>query len=193
MYKRQVEDDDIDLLIKLAIIHYQFECIHPFPDGNGRVGRIINVLYLVQKQLLNFPILYLSKYIIENKTAYYKALKGVTEKRAWENWIIYMLDAVETTAITTLNLIKEIHNSQESSRKFIKANLPKIYSKELVELLFEQPYCKIDFLVNRDIAKHQTASKYLKQLCEIGVLEETTKGREKYFINKELWQILTHQ
>lgn len=188
-----VDDDDIDLLIKLAIIHYQFECIHPFPDGNGRVGRIINVLYLVQKQLLNFPILYLSKYIIENKTAYYKALKGVTEKRAWEDWIIYMLDAVETTAITTLNLIKAIHNAQESSRKFIKANLPKIYSKELVELLFEQPYCKIDFLVNRDIAKHQTASKYLKQLCEIGVLEETTKGREKYFINKELWQILTHQ
>lgn len=192
-YYINTNDDDIDLLIKLAIIHYQFECIHPFPDGNGRLGRIINVLYLVQKGLLNFPILYLSKYIIENKTSYYKALKDVTEKRCWEDWILYMLDAVESTSITTLNIIKSIFEAQETTRKFIKSNLPKIYSKELVELLFEQPYCKIDFLVNRDIAKHQTASKYLKQLCEIGVLQETVKGREKYFINTELWNILTHK
>lgn len=185
------DDDDVDLLIKLAIIHYQFECIHPFPDGNGRVGRIVNVLYLVKKDLLNFPILYLSKYIIENKTSYYEALKGVTEQRYWENWILYMLDAVEQTAITTLKLIKEIFEAQARSMVFIKKELPKVYSKELVELLFEQPYCKIDFLVNKGIAKHQTASKYLKQLCEIGVLQETIRGREKYFINTELWNILT--
>ncbi len=187
------DDDEVDLLIKLAIIHYQFECIHPFPDGNGRVGRIINVLYLVEKGLLNFPILYLSKYIIENKTAYYKALKGVTEKRCWEDWIMYMLDAIENTSTNTLNLIKAIYVAQDNTREYIKSKLPKIYSKELVELLFEQPYCKIDFLVTRGIAKNQTASKYLKQLCEIGVLQETIRGREKYFINVKLWEILTHQ
>lgn len=184
-------EDDVDDLIKLALIHYQFECIHPFPDGNGRVGRIINVLYLVQKELLDFPILYLSKYIIENKSDYYKALKGVTEDREWEAWIIYMLNAVEVTASNTLSLIKSIYSAQDESQQIIKNKLPKVYSKELVELLYEQPYCKIEFLVNKGIAKHQTASKYLKQLCEIGVLEEISKGREKYFINTKLWDILT--
>lgn len=183
--------DNIDPLIKLAIIHYQFECIHPFPDGNGRVGRIINVLYLVQNRLLTFPILYLSKYIIEHKSEYYRCLKAVTENQEWENWIIYILSAIEETAKNTLKIIKKIYLSQEEMCTSLKKDAPQIYSKELVALLFEQPYCKIDFLVQNDIAKHQTASKYLKQLYDLGYLDLIKKGREKYYINKKLWNILT--
>jgi Fic family protein len=184
-------ENDLDPLIKLALIHYQFECIHPFPDGNGRVGRIINVLYLVQKQLLNFPILYLSRYIIENKSEYYEALKGVTENQDWGRWILYILDSVEQTSKNTLNKIKQIYTEKEMMCKIVKEKLPKIYSKELIELLFEQPYCKIDFLVNRNIAKPQTASKYLKSLQELGALDVQKVGREKYYINTTLWNILT--
>ena len=185
------QDDDTDLLIKLAVIHYQFECIHPFPDGNGRVGRILNVLYLVDKGLLNFPILYLSKYIIENKTNYYKFLKNVTENQQWEDWIIYILTALEETAKNTLKLVKSIYTEQEKMCEILKLQAPQIYSKELVELLFEQPYCKIDFLVQKNIAKTQTASKYLKTLHELGFLDLIIKGREKYYINNALWTILT--
>lgn len=184
--------DDIDPLIKLAIIHYQFECIHPFPDGNGRVGRIINVLYLIQQNLLSLPILYLSKYIIENKTEYYKALKGVTEQQDWEPWILYVLSAIEETSYNTLNIIKAIHEAKKDMDLYVKVNFKNIYSMELIEVLFEQPYCKIDFLVNRDIAKSQTASKYLKTLYEAGVLDLVVLGKEKYYINKELWKILTN-
>lgn len=184
--------DDIDPLIKLAIIHYQFECIHPFPDGNGRVGRIVNVLYLVQEKLLTFPILYLSKYIIEHKTEYYRCLKAVTEKQEWENWILYILSAIEDTAQNTLNIIKDIYLAQDYLCKALKKDAPQIYTKELVEILFEQPYCKIEFLVKHDIAKSQTASKYLKLLCDLGYLDVIKKGREKYYINKKLWNILTN-
>ncbi|WP_418378264.1 Fic family protein [Acidaminococcus sp.] len=180
------DKDDIDSLIKLAILHYQFECIHPFPDGNGRVGRILNVLYLVQEQLLNFPILYLSRYIIENKTEYYRALKGVTENQDWERWILYVLDSVEQTAKNTLSKVKDIHTSRERMAQEIKNKLPSIYSKELVDFLFEQPYCKISFLVSRDLAKAQTASKYLRQLLEAGFLDVQSIGREKYYINRQL-------
>ena len=184
-------EDDIDPLIKLAVIHYQFECIHPFPDGNGRVGRIVNVLYLIHKKLLTFPILYLSRYIIENKSEYYKSLKNVTENQQWENWILYMLNAIENTAQRTLETIQSIYFAKETMCKEIKEKLPQIYSKELVEALFEQPYCKIEFLVEKGIAKPQTASKYLKSLLELGMLDLVQKGREKYYINKTLWNILT--
>ena len=185
-------DDGIDPLIKLAVIHYQFECIHPFPDGNGRVGRIINVLYLIQEKLLSFPILYLSSYVINHKTAYYRALKGVTEDKDWRTWILYILDAVEQTSIETLRAIKGIHVAQSEMIDRIKTNAPKIYSKELIDLLFEQPYCKISFLVKRGIAKEQTASRYLKHLTELGELDMVKRGRENYYINKPLWGILTH-
>ncbi len=185
------DEDGVDPLIKLAVLHYQFECIHPFPDGNGRVGRIINVLYLIKEGLLTFPILYLSRYIIENKTAYYKSLKGVTEEQKWDAWILYILDAIEQTAKDTLNKIKKIYAAQNQIGNEIKEKLPTIYSKELVELLFEQPYCKIDFLVSRRIARPQTSSKYLRQLKEIGILDLQKVGREKYYINKVLWDILT--
>lgn len=185
-------DDGIDPLIKLAVVHYQFECIHPFPDGNGRVGRIINVLYLIQEKLLSFPILYLSSYIIRHKTDYYRALKGVTEHCDWRTWILYMLDAVEHTSRETLRSIKGIHIAQSEMTDRVKTNAPKIYSKELIDLLFEQPYCKINFLVERGIAKEQTASRYLKQLTELGELDKVKRGRENYYINKSLWGILTH-
>lgn len=184
--------DDIDPLIKLAIMHYQFECIHPFPDGNGRVGRILNVLYLVQEKLLPFPILYLSEYIIQNKTAYYKALKNVTENNDWTTWILYILDAVENTAHNTLNTIKQIYIAQKDTITLIKEQAPEIYSKELVELLYEQPYCKISFLVNKGLGHRQTASKYLEKLRTIGILDCKKKGREKYYINIRLWNILTN-
>lgn len=184
-------DDDVDPLIKLAVMHYQFECIHPFPDGNGRVGRIINVLYLIREKLLPFPILYLSDYIIQNKPAYYHAIKGVTEQDAWEPWILYILDAVEKTSQNTLSTIQHIYHAQRDTFAFIKENAPEICSKELVELIFEQPYCKINFLVDRGLCKTQTASKHLKKLCDIGVLQLSRRGRENYYINVKLWKILT--
>ena len=185
-------DDGIDPLIKLAVIHYQFECIHPFPDGNGRVGRIINVLYLIQEKLLSFPILYLSRYIINHKADYYRALKGVTEDKDWLTWVLYVLDAVEQTSIETLSSIKGIYVAQTEMMERLKTNAPKIYSKELVDVLFEQPYCKISFLVERGIAKEQTASRYLRQLTKLGELDMVKRGRENYYINKPLWNILTH-
>ena len=183
---------DVDQLIKLALFIYLFECIHPFPDGNGRVGRIINVLYLIQEKLLSFPILYLSSYIIKHKSDYYRALKGVTEDGDWLTWILYILDAVEQTSMETLRSIKGIHVAQSEMIERVKTNAPKIYSKELIDLLFEQPYCKISFLVERGIAKEQTASRYLKQLTELGELNKVKRGRENYYINRPLWSILTH-
>lgn len=190
-YINMPDENDIDPLIKLGVLHYQFECIHPFPDGNGRVGRILNVLYLIQENLLNFPILYLSRYIIENKTEYYRALKAVTENQDWERWILYVLDAVEQTSKDALNKVKAIYACREIMAKEIKEKVPNVYSKELVELLFEQPYCKIDFLTKRGIAKTQTASKYLRQLHEAGILDVQKIGHEKYYINRMLWDILT--
>ncbi|MDT7830432.1 Fic family protein [Pricia sp. S334] len=155
-------ENDIDDLIRLAVLHYQFEAIHPFPDGNGRTGRVLNILYLVEKGLLDTPILYLSKYIIENKNQYYKKLRAVTEKQDWEGWILFMLKGVEETAIHTLKKINAINDLMRETITYAKAQLPsRVYSKELIELLFEQPYCKVKFLVDKDVAKRQTAAEYL--------------------------------
>ncbi len=184
-------EDDLDPLIKLAILHYQFECIHPFPDGNGRIGRIINVLFLVQKGLLDLPVLYLSGYIISHKTEYYRALQGVTERGLWEPWILYMLDAIEQTSKRTLHMLQEIHKVQEETERLIRQYLPTVGSKDLSSLLFEQPYCKIGFLTQKGIAQKQTASKYLNVLYDAGVLDRIKRGREYYYINRQLWQILT--
>lgn len=134
----------------------------------------------------------MSSYVINHKTAYYRALKGVTEGKDWRTWILYILDAVEQTSIETLRAIKGIHVAQSEMIDRIKTNAPKIYSKELIDLLFEQPYCKISFLVKRGIAKEQTASRYLKHLTELGELDMVKRGRENYYINKPLWGILTH-
>lgn len=182
---------DWDPLIKMAVAHYQFEAIHPFADGNGRTGRVINSLYLIQEQLLGLPILYLSRYIIQNKSEYYSLLLNVTRNQAWEDWIIYMLKGVEQTSQWTTKKILAITQLAEHTRIYIKQTRPKIYSYELVDVIFEQPYCRISNLMDKDIAKRQTASVYLKQLCEIGVLQEQEVGREKLFIHIKLMALLT--
>ena len=179
-------------LVKMAVMHYQFEAIHPFHDGNGRTGRILNILYLVEQQLLSSPILYLSRYIIENKNEYYSTLHNVTRKNAWEEWVLYILKAVDYTALYTLNKLKKIYDALQDTIELCKSRLPNhMYSKELIELLFEQPYCKIKFLVDNGIAKRQTAEKYLQELDKIGVLKKSKVGRENLFLNILLFKILS--
>jgi len=184
------DKNDIDPLVKLAIIHYQFEAIHPFYDGNGRTGRILNVLYLVLKDLLDSPILYLSKYIIRNKSTYYRLLREVTEEENWEDWILFILQGIEETAIETLNLVKKIMNSLEITGQEIKEKLPKIYSKELVELLFFEFYTKISFIQEGLQVTRKTAAGYLAELEEKGFLTSEKIGRERIFLNNNLFEIV---
>ncbi len=185
-------DDEIEPLIKLALIHYQFEAIHPFPDGNGRTGRIINILFLASKGLLDLPVLYLSKYIIEKKNDYYILLRRVTEKDEWEPWILYMLDAIEQTALFTKARIIAIRNLLEKSLLLAREKLPaRAYSKELIELLFRQPYTKGEFLVSAGIAERQTAAEYLKELEKIGILHRKKIGRENLYLNIQLYKLLS--
>jgi Fic family protein len=184
-------DNELDDLIKLALIHYQFEAIHPFNDGNGRVGRIINVLYLILKGQLDLPILYLSKYIIENKNEYYKRLRNVTEKNEWQPWVLYILDAIKETAEFTSAKIVQIKNLVDRTTEEAKKKLPsRVYSKELVELIFEEPYSKTEFVVNAGIAKRQTAAEYLKELEKVGLLKSKKVGREVLYLNHNLQKIL---
>jgi len=185
------ESTDIDPLVRMAIQHYQFEAIHPFSDGNGRTGRILNILFLVEQELLDSPILYLSRYIIQNKAAYYRFLKEVTHDQAWEQWILFMLDGVEETCVWTTDKIKAIRELMEHTAEYVNNRLPKIYSWELVALLFKQPYCRIQNLVETGIAKRQTASVYLKQLCELGILKEVKSGRENIFVHPKYIELLT--
>ncbi len=184
-------DDDIDPLIKMAIAHYQFEAIHPFTDGNGRTGRILNILFLIEQELLSLPILYLSRYIVQNKQDYYRLLLGVTRNQNWQDWIIFMLKTVETSAGWTTRKIEAVRELIEQTTEYVRSQLPQIYSHELVQVIFEQPYCRIQNLVQQDIAKRQTASIYLKQLSDIGVLYEIQAGKEKLFVHPKLIQLLT--
>ena len=179
-----------DPLIRMAVGHYQFEAIHPFTDGNGRTGRILNNLFLIQENLLTLPILYLSRYIIHNKSDYYRLLLQVTREHAWEPWILYVLKGVEETATWTTAKIAAIRELTEHTTAYVRAKLPKIYSHELVNLIFELPYCRIANLTEAGIAKRQTASQYLKQLVEIGVLVERAATKEKLFIHPRLMQLL---
>uniref|UniRef100_UPI00351B96EC Fic family protein n=1 Tax=Endozoicomonas sp. Mp262 TaxID=2919499 RepID=UPI00351B96EC len=183
-------DDQTDPLVKMAIAHYQFEAIHPFIDGNGRTGRIINILYLIEQKLLSLPILYLSRHIIRNKPDYYRLLSEVTQEQNWENWLLYMLKGIEDTAHWTTQKIEGIRLLMEDTQRHIQTQLPKIYSYELLQTLFAQPYCRIDSLVQRGIVKRQTASLYLKQLCSIGVLEEQPAGKEKLFVHPKLLKLM---
>jgi Fic family protein len=185
---REVE---IDPLVRLAIQHYQFEAIHPFADGNGRTGRILNILFLVEHGLLGSPILYLSRYIIQNKADYYRLLKKVTHEQDWHAWIMFILRGVEETCNWTTDKIKAIRELMEHTGEFTQTQLPKIYTWELVELLFKQPYCRINNLVDAGIAKRQTASVYLKQLCDIGILKEVKSGRENIFVHPKYIELLT--
>jgi Fic family protein len=184
--------DDMDPLVKLALVHYQFEAIHPFPDGNGRTGRIINTLFLVLKGLLDLPVLYLSKAIIDKKAAYYRLLGAVTEGGAWEPWTLFMLAAIEETAVFTRERIGAIHELMEATVAEAKQLLPRrVYSKELIELLFNQPYTKAQFLVEAGIARRQTAAEYLRELERVGILRSEKVGRENLYLNKALLGLLS--
>lgn len=185
-------EDDLDPLIKMAVLHYQFEAIHPFPDGNGRTGRILNLLFLVEKQLLDIPVLFLSRYIISHKADYYQGLRRVTEEQDWEGWVLFMLRAVESTAQQTFDQVTRILDLMESVRARVLAEAESVYSKDLIEVIFKQPYTKIQFVVDAGIAKRQTASRYLQTLANLGVLREQQIGREKYYINEALFNELTH-
>jgi len=191
-WERYLHDHhDTDPLIRMAVAHYQFEAIHPFADGNGRTGRILNLLFLVEKDLLKLPILYLSGYIIRHKADYYRLLLKVTTDKAWQDWILFMLRAVLETARWTTAKIAAIRDLLEKTAETIRREAPKIYSRELAELIFVQPYCRINNLVDTGIAQRQSASVYLKKLTDIGVLEERKVGREKLFINPEFLRLLT--
>lgn len=185
------ENIEIDPLVRMAIQHYQFEAIHPFSDGNGRTGRILNILFLVQQGLLDSPILYLSRYIIQHKADYYRLLRHVTHEQDWAPWIYFFLDGVEETCTWTTDKIKSIRELMEHTGQYVQRNLPKIYSWELVVLLFKQPYCRINNLVENNIAKRQTASVYLKQLCDLGVLKDVKSGRETIFVHPKYIELLT--
>jgi Fic family protein len=183
--------EDLDPLVRLAVMHYQFEAIHPFIDGNGRTGRILNILFLVEQGLLDNPVLYLSQYILENKTGYYGGLQAVTEDGAWEPWIMYILDAIEHMAKNTLDRIAGILSLMEETRKTVQGALPKIYSKDLIELLFHLPYTKVSALEAAGLAKRVTAAQYLRSLAEIGILKEEKIGRDLYFLNIPFWRLLS--
>ncbi len=185
------QSTDIDPLVRMAVQHYQFEAIHPFTDGNGRTGRILNILFLVQLGLLDSPILYLSRYVIQNKADYYRLLKNVTHEQDWTSWIMFILDGVEETCTWTTDKIKAIRELMEHTAQYTHSKLPKTYTWELVELLFKQPYCRIGNLVDAGIAKRQTASVYLKQLCDIGILREIKSGRENIFVHPKYIELLT--
>ena len=182
---------EVDPLVRMAVQHYQFEAIHPFTDGNGRTGRIINILFLVQQGLLDSPILYLSRYIIQHKAEYYRLLLDVTLDGTWRDWIMFMLEGVEETCTWTTDKIKAIRELMQHTAEYVQAALPKTYSWELVAALFNQPYCRIGNLVDAGIAKRQTASAYLKQLCETGVLKEFKSGRETLFVHPKYIELLT--
>jgi len=181
---------NLDPLIVMSVAHYQFEAIHPFTDGNGRTGRILNLLYLVQTGLLHSPILYHSRYILKNKTDYYLNLRAVTRFQEWENWLLFMLKGVEDAAKWTLLKIQKIQILIQETRNKLQEKLPKIYSGELLEILFTQPYCRIANLVDSGICKRQTASSYLKELIRIGILKEEKVGREKIFLHQAFLKLL---
>jgi Uncharacterized conserved protein len=181
---------DWDPLVKMAIIHHQFESIHPFYDGNGRTGRIINILYLVKEGLLNLPILYLSRYINQNKADYYRLLQNVRNENAWEDWVLFMLDGVEQTSLQTIKLIEGIKNLMQSHKDRIRTNLPKIYSQDLLNNLFRHPYTKIDFVMEETGVSRKTAAKYLDELTKLGVLVKEKIWKDNYYINVDLFNLL---
>lgn len=183
-------NNDFDPLLKMAIAHYQFEAIHPFTDGNGRTGRILNLLYLVDQKLLSHPVLYLSKYIINHKDDYYHLLSGVTQRQDWKRWILFMLEAVESTSHYTNEKIDEILNQMEATHNYVREKL-KWYTLELNQALFSQPYIKQKVVGDITGATSRTTlTKYMQQLVDLGVLSASTEGREVFYINNDLLRIL---
>ncbi len=183
-------EDTVDPLVRLAVMHYQFEAIHPFSDGNGRTGRILNVLYLVEKKLLDLPVLYLSHYILEHKADYYQGLREVTEDGKWEEWILFMLRAVEATARESCGQVEAVLRLMDETKQRMQTEQPAIYSKDLIEVLYSNPYCRIRFLEEARIAKRQTASGYLQKLAAMGILEPVKAGREVYYLNPGLLRVM---
>jgi Fic family protein len=181
---------DADPLIKMAVMHHQFESIHPFYDGNGRTGRIINVLYLVKHGLLDTPVLYLSRYINQNKGEYYRLLQAVRDQQVWEEWTLYMLEAVIQTSQQTIRLIQGIKNLMQSHKHKLREELPKIYSQDLLNNLFRHPYTKIEFIMKELGVHRNTASKYLEELVRIGILFKHKIVKENFYINKALFEFL---
>lgn len=185
------ENDDVDPLIKMALIHYQFESIHPFYDGNGRTGRILNVLYLVLNNLLDSPILYLSNYINKNKDEYYRLFTEFRENSNYEDWIIYILKGIEETSKNTIELIKLIQEEMEAYKQDFITKLPKIYSEELLDSLFYEVYTRINYIEERCHVTRQTAATYLNSLVEAGLLEFEKIGRESIYKNTRLINLLS--
>jgi Fic family protein len=182
-----------DPLVRMAVLHYQFEAIHPFTDGNGRTGRVLNSLFLVDQDLLSQPILYLSRYIIAHKADYYRLLEHVTRGGDWEEWLLFILRGIEDTARWTVAKIEAMRTLTGDLTAFLREHYPKLYSRELVDILFEQPYCRIAHLVERGLGTRQLASRYLHALVEAGVLHEVRKGQEKLFLHSQLLELLTRE
>ena len=187
-----INDDelyDVDPLIKMALAHYQFESIHPFYDGNGRTGRIINVLYLVLKKLLSIPVLYLSRHIITTKPDYYRLLQAVRDEEAWEEWLLYMLTAVENTSLETIRLVRGIRTAMQDYKHRIRAKY-RWYSQDLINNLFRHPYTKIESVQTELGVSRGTATAYLNALVKDGFLQKNKIGRSNFYINLALWQLL---
>lgn len=187
------EDNEIDPLIKMALLYYQFEAIHPFVDGNGRTGRILLLLYLKLSELLKIPAIYLSEYIIQNKNDYYIKLRGITENENWEEYILYMLDMIEQTALKGLERLSQITNAIEEMASEIKIKLPKMYSKDLVEILFRLPYTKRQNLIDENMGTAKTVGNYLIALEYNGILQSVKVGKEKLYLNQKLLKILENR
>jgi Fic family protein len=189
-YINQPAMHDVDPLIKMAVIHYQFETIHPFYDGNGRTGRILNLLYLVMEDLLSVPILYLSRYIIRHKGDYYRLLQNVRDADEWEPWLMYMLEAVEQTSQQTIVLVNDIKTLMMDYKHRIRSNHPKIYSQDLINNLFRHPYTKIEFLMQELDVSRYTAARHLDQLSDDGFLIKEKIGRSNFYVNLPLFYLL---
>lgn len=192
-YINDDELDDLDYLVRMAIIHHQFESIHPFYDGNGRLGRIINILYLVAKDLLDYPTLYLSRYIIQNKSEYYRLLQLVRDEQQWELWVLFILEAIISVAHQSIQLIKGIKVKMLEYKNVLRTEYPKIYSQDLLNNIFKHPYTKIDFLQHDLNVTRQTAAKYLDTIAENNkkLLEKVKIGRDNYYINTGLLQLFS--
>ncbi|MEB0263290.1 MULTISPECIES: Fic family protein [unclassified Mucilaginibacter] len=186
-------DSDLDPLIKMAVIHHQFESIHPFYDGNGRTGRILNILYLVVHDLLDLPILYLSGYIIKNKADYYRLLQKVRDTGEWEEWIVYMLNGIEQTAKETIVLISQMRSLMQDYKMRIRKELPKVYSQDLLNNIFRHPYTKIEFVMKELMISRLTASKYTALLVKHGFLKKEKIGRSNFYINVPLFRLFKNE
>jgi Fic family protein len=191
-YINQNDLSDFDPIVKMAIIHFQFESIHPFYDCNGRTGRIINILYLILQGLQTLPILYLSSYVIKNKQQYYTYLQQVRDTGNWESWLLFMIEAVQVTARQTIDLVIQIQEQMRTMKKHLKANY-KFYSQDLLNNLFKHPYTKIDFLVQELGVSRLTAANYLNKLADDGILRKEKLGTANYYINEPLFTLLSRR